>query len=65
MVGVRSLPFFPPRKKSNAEKDDIARVELQQFIIQHGQVPSQYSDLEGSRSLYKNKKIEAHTSVET
>ena len=66
MVGVRSLPSFSSKEeKSNAEKDDIVRVELEQFITQHGQVPSQHSDLAGSRSLYKIKKIETRTFVET
>ena len=45
-------PIFPPKKKSDAEKVDIARAELQQFVAEHGQMPSQHSDLASSRSLY-------------
>ena len=52
------LPLFPPKKKSDAEKRDMAREELELFVLEHGQMPSQHSDLEKSRSLYyKIKKL--------
>ena len=51
-------PLFPPKKKSDAEKADIVRAELEQFLAEHGQMPSQYADLQSSRSLYaKLKKL--------
>ena len=51
-------PLFPPKKKSDAEKADIARAELEQFVAEHGQMPSQHSDLASSRSLsWKLKKL--------
>ena len=47
-----------PRKKSDAEKVHIARAEPEQFVAEHGQMPSQKSDLASSRSLYwKLKKL--------
>ena len=46
------LPLFPPKKKSDAEKRDMAREELEQFVLEHGEMPSQHSDLPKSRSLY-------------
>ena len=45
-------PLFPPKKKSDAEKAEIARAELEQFVAEHGQMPSQHAELESSRSLY-------------
>ena len=51
-------PLFPPKKKSDAEKADIVRAELEQFLAEHGQMPSQHADLQSSRSLYaKLKKL--------
>ena len=51
-------PLFPPKKKSDAEKADIVRAELEQFFAEHGQMPSQHADLISSRSLYaKLKKL--------
>ena len=51
-------PLFPPKKKSDAEKADIVRAELEQFVAEHGQMPSQHADLISSRSLYaKLKKL--------
>ena len=51
-------PLFPPKKKSDAEKADIVRAELEQFLAEHGQMPSQHADLPSSRSLYaKLKKL--------
>jgi len=44
-------PLFPPKKKSDAEKAEIARAELEQFVAEHGQMPSQHAELESSRSL--------------
>ena len=50
-------PLFPPKKKSDA-KADIVRAELEQFVAEHGQMPSQHADLISSRSLYaKLKKL--------
>ena len=46
-------PLFPPKKKSDAEKAELARAELDEFIASHGKVPSQHSDLPGSKSLYQ------------
>ena len=46
-------PLFPPKKKSDAEKAELARAELDAFIASHGKVPSQHSDLPGSKSLYQ------------
>ena len=46
-------PLFPPKKKSDAEKAELARGELDEFIASHGKVPSQHSDLLGSKALYK------------
>ena len=46
-------PLFPPKKKSDAEKAELARAELDEFIASHGKVPSQHSDLPGSKALYK------------
>ena len=52
------LPLFPPKKKTDAEKRDMAREELERFVLEYGQMPSQHSDLEKSRSLYyKIKKL--------
>ena len=28
-------PLFPPKKKSDAEKAEIARAELEQFVAEH------------------------------
>jgi len=51
-------PLFPPKKKSDAEKADIVRAELEQFVAEHGEMPSQHADLSSSRSLYwKLKKL--------
>ena len=51
-------PLFPPKKKSDAEKAHIVRAELEQFLAEHGQMPSQHADLPSSRSLYaKLKKL--------
>ena len=51
-------PLFPPKKKSDAEKADIVRAELEQFVAEHGQMPLQHADLISSRSLYaKLKKL--------
>ena len=51
-------PLFPPKKKSDAEKADIVRAELEQFLAEHAQMPSQHADLPSSRSLYaKLKKL--------
>ena len=47
------FPLFPPKKKSDAEKAELARAELDEFIALHGKVPSQHSDLPGSKALYK------------
>ena len=49
-------PLFPPKKKSDAEKAELARAELEHFMASHGQVPSQLSDLPGSKSLYQKLK---------
>ena len=49
-------PLFPPKKKSDAEKAELARAELDEFIASHGKVPSQHSDLPGSKSLYQKLK---------
>eukprot|EP00435_Cladocopium_sp_Y103_P006529 s6245_g2.t1 len=46
------FPLFPPKKKLEAEKVEIARAELQEFVAEHGQMPSQHADLASSRSLY-------------
>ena len=49
---------FPAKEKSDAEKADIVRAELEQFVAEHGQMPSQHADLISSRSLYaKLKKL--------
>ena len=50
-------PLFPPKKKSDAEKADIVRAELEQFAAEHGQMPSQHADLISSRSLYAKLKM--------
>jgi hypothetical protein len=51
LVAVVLLP-------SLSEKADIARAELEQFVAEHGQMPSQHSDLASSRSLsWKLKKL--------
>ena len=58
-------PLFPPKKKSDAEKAELARAELDAFIASHGKVPSQHSDLPGSKSLYqKLQKLKTPASVE-
>ena len=46
------FPLFPPKKKTDAEKRDMAREELEQFVLEHGQMPSRLSELAESRSLY-------------
>ena len=45
-------PLFPPKKKSDAEKADIVRAELEQFLAEHGQMPSQHADLPKAVALY-------------
>ena len=45
-------PLFPPKKKSDAEKAEIARAELEEFVAEHGQMPSQHAELKSSRSSY-------------
>ena len=45
-------PLFPPKKKSDAQKADIACSELEQFVAEHGQMSSQHSELKSSQSLY-------------
>ena len=52
------LSTLPAKEKSDAEKADIVRAELEQFLAEHGQMPSQHADLPSSRSLYaKLKKL--------
>eukprot|EP00435_Cladocopium_sp_Y103_P032757 s2515_g8.t1 len=46
-------PLFPPKKKSEEEKGESPRSELQDSVAEHGQVPSQHSELASSRSLHK------------
>ena len=47
------FPLFPPKKKSEAEKIATVCEELERFVLEHGRPPSQHSEIEGSRSLYK------------
>ena len=61
-------PLFPPKKKSDAEKAELARAELDAFnvIASHGKVPSQHSDLPGSKIFVsETPEIETPASVET
>ena len=44
--------MFPPKKKSDVEKAESARAELDEFIRVHGEIPSQLSDLSQSRAIY-------------
>ena len=46
------FPIFPPKKKSDVEKAESARAELDEFIRVHGEIPSQLSDLSQSRAIY-------------
>ena len=46
------FPIFPPKKKSDVEKAESARAELEEFIRVHGEIPSQLSDLSQSRAIY-------------
>ena len=46
------FPLFPPKKKTDAEKRDMAREELERFVLEHGETPSKHSELAESRSLY-------------
>ena len=46
------FPMFPPKKKSDVEKAESARAELDEFIRVHGEIPSQLSDLSQSRAIY-------------
>ena len=46
------FPIFPPKKKSDVEKAESARAELDEFIRVHGEIPSQLSDSSQSRSIY-------------
>ena len=52
MLLLYLFPLFPPKKKADAEKRDMAREELEQFVLEHGQMPSRLSELAESRSLY-------------
>ena len=46
------FPIFPPKKKSDVEKAESARAELDEFIRVRGEIPSQLSDLSQSRAIY-------------
>ena len=46
------FPIFPPKKKSDVDKAESARAELDEFIRVHGEIPSQLSDLSQSRAIY-------------
>ena len=50
------FPIFPPKKKSDVEKAESARAELDEFIRVHGEIPSQLSDLSQSRAIYSKLK---------
>ena len=50
------FPIFPPKKKSDVEKAESARAELDEFIRAHGEIPSQLSDLSQSRAIYSKLK---------
>ena len=56
LVAVVPVSIVSSQKKSDAEKAELARAELEHFMASHGQVPSQLSDLPGSKSLYQKLK---------